>query len=323
MISNDDKYLEVFDENLSKNIDDFTENDNIIIINKNLDKKIHINIFIAIYLFGENSDRYNLTKYIFIHYKNIQEYFKEYADITFTIVGSEKDISKNLVLKYFNEESYSEFDQNLENFNNCFYTMLDSKINYGMNLSNKTNADILLWTGSNDYICFNFFKQIIEYYNNNTSQIYGIDNYVNGNNAVYYCKYNNNTISENDEDIFWHNDEFNYSVRKIYKYVGGVFGLNRKVIDLHHDILEKWNCDEGIDEKIILDKGNIDKFNSKNLFYMNIKINGDTDINSYELLYSVMKNDLIEDNKFLNNKFLKIFNNELDYFKQIIKNNQV
>jgi hypothetical protein len=314
MSSNTDKYSKSFNIEFNKSINDFTEENNNIIITR---KKIKINIFIAIYLYGENTDRYKLTKYIFIHYKNIQEYFKKYADITFTIVGSEKDISKNLVLKYFNEESYIEFDQDLKNFDNCFWKMLGKKINYGINLSSKTNSDIILWAGSNDYICFNFFKQIIEYYDGSKPQIYGLDNYNNGNNGTYYCKYTNDTI--NDSDTFWHNGEHNYAGRNIYKYMAGIIGINRKVVELYPDILEKWNYDEGYNEKIILDKGNIDKFNSKNLFFMNIKISG-SEINSYEILYKYNKNDIIEDKNF-SNKFLYIFNNELNYFKKIIENN--
>jgi len=302
-------------EDITNIISDITiEKDKIIIKNVNnydFTKKININIFIAIYTYNKSPNRYSITENIFKHYKNIQEYFKNYAEFTFTIVGSELDISKSLTLKYFKAEEYYEFDQNNKKYKNIF-EMLDNKINYGMNISYKnTDADILLWTGSNDYICFNFFKQMIEYYNPLTNQIYGIDNYFNGKNSIYYCEYNDNKILDNKTS--WHNGYFNYSNRQQYKYVGGIFGINRNTINTYPDILEKWTCDEGYDEKMILDKPNIDKFNSKYLLFINIKMNDKTEINSYDSLIKMHKNDLI-DEKYFNDIFLNIFYNELKYF---------
>jgi hypothetical protein len=299
------------------------------LVNENIDlsnNKIHINIMMAIYLYGINSDRYHLTEYIFRHYKTIQNYFEKYAMITFTIIGSEKELSKNLVSKYFNFDNttYFEFDQSDTKYKNIF-NMLNNKINYGMKQCYNKHPDILLWAGSNDYICFNFFKQLIEFYNPNQLQIYGIDNYYNGNNAVYYCKFNNNKIE--DIPFFWHNGKFNYSGRNIYNYVGGIFGVNKKVFDIYPDVLERWSCDEGRVEKNILDKNNLSpssdkyvhKLNTKNLFFINFKIGGGQEISTYGWLYNVMKNDTIDNNsKYLNSHFLKIFQNEYKYFKSLI-----
>lgn len=328
-MSEDLKYKNYYNETYQNHIVDFTYlKNNVNIINNNIDfkkTKININIMMAIYLYNKKSDRYSLTEYIFRHYKTIKRYFSNYANITFTIIGSEKKLSKNLTLKYFDKTSYIEYKQINSNFKS-FYDMLSHKIKFGMKKSYNTNSDILLWAGSNDYICFNFFKQLIEFYNPNQLQVYGIDNYFNGNNAIYYCKYKNKKIL--DKPFFWHNGKFNYSGRHIYQYVGGIFGVNKNVFKIYPDILETWNCDEGYDEKLILDKNNylhlpehtIYKLNSKNLFFINFKlVEKNKELHSYETLYKLSKNETINNNgKYLNQHFLKISQNEYKYFKTLI-----
>ena len=76
---------------------------------------------------------------------------------SFVLVGSEKNVSKDLALRYFNEEEYFEFDQTDPKFNRNIFTILDAKIRYGMEMSLMNNADIYLLMGSNDYICYDFF----------------------------------------------------------------------------------------------------------------------------------------------------------------------
>lgn len=67
--------------------------------------------------------------------------------------------------------------------------MLSDKINTGIKLASRYNDDIIFWAGSNDYVSQDFFEQIIEYYNPNNRQIYGITSFINGNNANFYSKY--------------------------------------------------------------------------------------------------------------------------------------
>ena len=73
---------------------------------------VTINIFIAIYTYNKDIHRYKLTEKIFKHYKNIEDKFKDLAKFTFTIVGSENNLSRDLTLKYFKPEEYFEFQQN-------------------------------------------------------------------------------------------------------------------------------------------------------------------------------------------------------------------
>ena len=55
----------------------------------------------AIYTYNKDIHKYNLTEKNFKHYKNIEEKFKDLAKFTFTIVGSEKDISRRFNNKIF------------------------------------------------------------------------------------------------------------------------------------------------------------------------------------------------------------------------------
>lgn len=148
----------------------------------------------AIFLYG--GKRLKLTELIFKHYINIKIKFKNIANFKFTIVGSEKELSKNLTLKYFNENEYFEFDQNKPEYgeykigyNNNFFKMLSDKINMGIKLASRDNDDIIFWAGSNDYISSDFFEQVINYYSPNKSQIFGITNFLNGNNTNFYSCY--------------------------------------------------------------------------------------------------------------------------------------
>ena len=287
--------------------------------NEPKDTKVHIDIFIAIYMYNSSETlRYKLTESIFCHYKNIQSFFRDKANITFTILGSEGDLSKNLVLKYFDESAYHEYwqDPQLK-----IIKMLDGKINRGMKLSFETGADVMCWVGSNDYICYDYFEQIINHYNSDKMQLYGIDNYFNGKNAVYYCK-----VNESDNDNYWHNGKHGYCGRSNMQFAGGIIATNRTCLQANPHILKQWSCDEGKDELRIMKIPNMDKMTSKECFFLNIKINK-CDITTFERLQKDNKNNVLPlDN--LSGIFLEKFNREYFDFNKIcnelgisIKNN--
>ena len=281
---------------------------------------IKINVFLAIYTYNNDIHRYSLTEKIFKHYKNIQEKFKNLALFTFTILGSENKISQNLSLKYFKPEEYFEFDQNDKSFKNDFYKMLGAKINMGINKSLLNDPDILLWAGSNDYISFDFFKQIINYYKSDVPQIYGIDNYKNGNNVVFlthFCgrQYLNKQIciTCHKKLSYWWGGLSDYCDRKKFHYSGGIIGINKNCVNLYPDILSEWSYDEGQIEEFILKKPNIDKFNSQNVFYMNIKTVSNNEITSFGTLRNLNKNTTLNFNNF-SREFKKKFTEEFNYF---------
>jgi hypothetical protein len=281
---------------------------------------IKINIFLAIYTYNKNLHRYNLTEKIFKHYKNIEEHFKDSAIFSFTILGSEGDISRNLSLKYFKESEYFEFNQNDPKFTGLL-DMLSHKVRTGMKISATTGADILFWAGSNDYICYDFFKQVIEYYNPEKPQVYGIDNYYNGKNAVFFTHYDGYKDSEkqycltanNRTSCYWWNGVSNYGGRDKYQYCAGIFGINARLAFLHPDVITYWNADEGEVEEYVLSKPNIDKFTSSNVFYLNIKTLDNSEINPFQTLMNLNKrtNDILNFTDFsyeFKNKFIEEFN---------------
>lgn len=286
-------------------------------------KIININIFIAIFLYG--GERLKLTELIFKHYINIKKKFKNIANFKFTILGSEKDLSKNLTLKYFSENEYFEFDQNNPKYNRVkkkkkLYTMLSDKINTGIKLASRYNDDIIFWAGSNDYVSQDFFEQIIEYYNPNNRQIYGITSFINGNNANFYSKYDEkkNDFNIHDKVSFWFNG-IHPGNRKKFKYVGCIIGLNSKLLNENKDILEIWNCDEGYVEEYILNLENIDFFSSKNIFSWNIKTTTNNEVTSFDTLKTQYLNSSsiisFDDIQYKNK-----INDEIKYFIEMSKN---
>jgi hypothetical protein len=281
--------------------------------------KIHIDICIPFYNYN-CEQRYNLTQQIFNHYNNIYNHFIEYANITFTLVGSEKILSKNLVKKCFKGCSYTyhEYDQEIFICNQSdqkFFNMLSDKFNFSFKKSIEKKPCITLLAGSNDYICYDFFKQIIEFYKPNEKQIYGIDNYKNGSNVVLVCKYDNKNEKIKIEKDVWWNGISNWNDRKKYNYCGGIIGFNNCLYLKHYDELinDYINCDEGEIERKILDLPNVVKFNSKNVFFFNIKTENDSDLNSYKLLIDLIKNDTINFIDFNNNLREKINKEHHDF----------
>jgi hypothetical protein len=290
-----------------------------------MDKKITINIFIAIYNYFGDINRYNLTKIILKHYSNIKNKFENKADISFTIIGSEKEYSKNLTLNYFKNDEYFEYDQDVKlDINQCnrnFIGMLNAKINFGINMAMRDEPDIILWAGSNDYISFDFFEQIINFYDSNEKQIYGIDNYLNGNNASFLCVYDGITNFldiHNKDEAFWWNG-IHIEARKHYNYIGGIIGINKKIYKENPEILKIWNCDEGQVEHIILKINNIKKFNSKEVFFFNIKTSSNNDLNKLSSLKNLFCKNIIKFNDF-NNDLKKKINDEMSYLLNLISN---
>ena len=262
--------------------------------------KIHIDICIPFYTYN-CEQRYNLTKKIFNHYNNISKHFLHLANITFTLVGSEKILSKKLVSKCFEGCSYSyhEYDQEkiiCNQTDNKFLYMLSDKFNFSFQKSIGKKPDITLLAGSNDYICYDFFKQIIDFYKPDEKQIYGIDNYNNGSNVVLVCKYDNKNEKIKIEKDIWWNGISNWNNRQKYDYCGGIIGFNNCLYLKHYDELINTciDCDEGEIERKILNLPDVIKFNSKNVFFFNIKTENDSDLNSYKLLLSLIQTDVIK-----------------------------
>lgn len=249
---------------------------------------IHVNIYMAIFNQFEKGSRYELTEKIFRHYRHIQTVFKDRIRFTFTIQGSEKEFSKNLVLEYFDSDSYIEYDQKgIYVGHRQFWTMFHDKINTGFRQATATNPDISFWAGSNDYISIEFFEQVLAHYKAGVPQVYGIDKYQNGNNITCIFKHGSeklDILDAKNEAIFWWTGEENHHNRKQYKYIGAILGLNKKCYTMYPDVLYKWGYDEGVNVKNITDKGNIDILNTRDVLFLNPKIDSSSDITNFNLL---------------------------------------
>jgi hypothetical protein len=259
---------------------------------KNNDLKIHIDIVIPFYTYYGCIHRTNLTKKIFKHCINIKNKFCNIVYISFTLIGSEQNISKDLALQFFEKTDYFEFDQKP-------YTttllMLTEKFKFCYERSIEKRPNITLLMGSNDYVCYNFFEQIIKFYNPTELQLYGIDKYNNGNNSVLLTKYNgiNNTM-DNDSSLWWDGIQSNNN-REKYQYVGGIIGFNDLFYTTHYKLLmdQIISFDEGEIEQKILTIPNIVKFKSNECFIFNIKTINLNEITSFDELHSIFKNNII------------------------------
>lgn len=285
-----------------------------LIKNKHIDyskNKLKIDIIMLIYFYEKKGQRYYFQSFIFDYYIKLKNIFSNYIDFSFTIVGSEKNLSKNITTSYFKESDYYEFYQNPKL---STIKMLSKKINYAFRKSYNKNTDLLLWFGSNDYVCAHYFTNILEKYNNGFQQ-YGMSNYFNGNNFCLYIELED--LIFNVDDMYIHDGVHNYSKRQNYKYIGGSHGYSRKLLDKFPEILDKINCDEGANEYLVTKlnekhpKLNINSMKTDNCFFFNIKF-GNEEINSFNLLKHFNKKNIVD----INNHKLKHYNN----FKLIIYN---
>lgn len=299
---------------------DYIKNNKIIpnnlIKNKYIDystNKLKIDIIILIYFYEKKNQRYYFQDFIFNYWNQLKKIFSNYIDFSFTIVGSEKNLSQSLSNKYFKKYEYYEFyqDPKLKTLN-----MLTNKINYAFKKSYEKNVDLLLWFGSNDYVCAHYFTNILEKYNNGFQQ-YGITDFFNGNNFCLYIELKNFIF--NLDNFYIHNGIHNYCHRKKYKYIGGTHGYSKKILDKFPEILDKITCDEGANEYLVTKliekypKLNINSMKTNDCFFFNVKF-GNDEIHSFEILKKLNKNNILDFNKVINN--YNIFLKNLIYIQK-------
>lgn len=305
-------------------------------------KKMQFDLVILIYLYGPNSVRYQLTEKMFQHYHTMQEMFRDYAKFTFTIVGSENDLSRTLSSKYFPSNSYYEFDQNNmskisdPNYVDATpfkYEQIRRKVNFGMRTAytkarDDSPVDIIFWVGSNDYISLSFWRQVIEDYNPVTLKWYGLTTFFQGHNVCYFTQYDGKFMLERTGTVpFFSNGKQPLQRRKL-NYIGPVNGVTRSAIDLYPSILDFWNHDEGRVEEYVLNvsmsnpnpEERIHGFQSDECFSMNIKAStGDQDVTTWKSLEFKLKVQCPYgvSPKFMSDLFLHNFDEEFTVFNQL------
>ena len=165
---------------------------------------LNIRFLIPIFLINNENDKYIITEKSFKYLKYLQFLFKEKAKINFLILGSEKELSYNLTLKYFSKDEYMEYDQCGINYLNrvnydTLNTVVGGKISSGYNKCKEFNPDLIIFMKNNHFISREWLEEIINDYNNNpfSNNYYGM----NFNNLILITTLNNNKITcdENSE----------------------------------------------------------------------------------------------------------------------------
>jgi hypothetical protein len=134
--------------------------------------KLYSIIFlIPIYLCSKESEKYVITEKSFKYLKHLQTLLAKRVKIEFCILGSEKEFSRELTLKYFSEKSYIEYDQKesnyfTSNFTDLIYTV-SAKVLYGYQQCKLLNPDLILVMKSNHFISLEWLEKVIDHDQNN------------------------------------------------------------------------------------------------------------------------------------------------------------
>ena len=133
-------------------------------------QKINIRFLIPIFLISRKSDKYVITEKSFKYYCYLKKLFIDEVSMNFTIIGSEKDLSKELTLKYFSEDSYIEFDQGNVNYFNrvnviVLNTVVGTKVSYGYNIAKTHNPDLIVIIKINHFISEEWLRYVINDFN--------------------------------------------------------------------------------------------------------------------------------------------------------------
>lgn len=246
--------------------------------------KLHIDICIPFYLYKGFPHRVEITERKFKYLLRLKKEFSERVNFTFTLIGSEKELSKSLFEKHFEDkaDTYYEYDQGevTPGYNGPFLDMLTSKFRFSFNKSFEKKPNISLLNGSNDFVSSNFYEQIIDFYSPDQKQLFGINNFTNGRNYTFYGLFNSLNNEFTDEWIW---NGVSPPPRDQYKYCGGIIGFNDLFYKSNYDNLNNYiiSADEGSIEMLSRNQPNTVMFNSTECFFLNIKSDNNSDLTGY------------------------------------------
>jgi hypothetical protein len=206
--------------------------------------------------------------------------FKDTATFTFTIIGSEGAVSKQLVADTIGLEYYCEFkqDETIKKMD-----MLAKKWEFGRTVSLAKTPDIAFMAGSNDFIPYAFFEGVITQFSIEIPQVYGMGNQRFSNSILMIAKYDDttNSISEIEgERFFWDGIYLNETTH--LNFCGGIIGVN-KASYINNNLEAFWHTDETTSELLCYTMG-ITPVAIPNLYYLNPKTS--TDITPWRYLRS-------------------------------------
>ena len=250
-----------------------------------------IDINIPFYLYNCNV-RTKITYLILKHYENTVDILEKKYDVlfSFTFIGSEEKISEEFIKNNFNKNyTYYEFVQSTFNhgYNKDFLNMLTDKFRFSYKKSIEKKPNITLLAGSNDFLSIRFFEQVINYYNSNKIQLYGISNKNNGENVSVFST----LLDENNfhKKLYYHTGIFNhFYIERNTKYIGGTIGFDDKLYNnYYNELMNDIICfNECIIEKKISNLPNIDIFLSSKCYMVNIKTKTNKEITTLNSLLS-------------------------------------
>jgi hypothetical protein len=271
-----------------------------------MQNRLKINIIMPFYLWNNDIDRVSLTHKILVHYNNIKDKYNTKIEFKFYFIGSENELSKSIIDKYFND-SYYEFEQHglLESTTVEKVAMLGEKVRFAVKLGTSTDYDIVMVAGSNDFISDSFFLNVLNTYNENVPQIYGIGDYYDGKNIVgiipYKCGMNINLTSA--DNIWWKGysncqyhvpgkDYWSNTIGVIGKlnneFTGGVICANKKVMN-ELDVVKRIDFSERSFEihcKQFIK--NLHVVTTKNLVNLNVKCISGADLHDISVVNQVL-----------------------------------
>ena len=228
----------------------------------------HIDCFIPFYCCDMDPGRVALNEKILRHMSRVRRDISHRARMTFTVLGSEGKESKRLVLKYMRPDEYSEYDQKA--FGGNFNAEFAKKMNHGARLSAAKKPDICLIMGSNDFVSGNFFDQLLDFYDPETPQAYGIGNYYEGKRNIvligeYHAQQNGITRTSLWDGVS------NFAGREKFAFVGGVVGFNSAVVEKKSDFLDGVGYDEGETEFAAMNTPGAERMRSVGVVFLNLK----------------------------------------------------
>jgi hypothetical protein len=251
--------------------------------NKPVQNKLKI-VLTMCFFDNNNNNKTKITKLMMKYYLFLRNHLKDQINIKYLLVGSEKNKSKDLVLNLgFEKDEYIEYKQQ----NISKLDIIERKYLFAWETAMKLypDLDILLTNGSSDFICINYFENLIKNFKYNEPQIYGINNF-NNNGSVYL-------LNNNFDNIYQLNSIKNKFINST-TFIGGIYGFNKRLLNNLNNklILPKGN--EYKLEEYCLKNGNaVIYFNSN--FFINFKIDK-SDYTSFKTINKCYKPTRLDKN---------------------------
>jgi hypothetical protein len=234
-------------------------------------------VFIPFYNYNSDPCRTALSAKVLKHYARLRATLAPRAKLTFTVLGSEGRASKQLVLEHLRPDEYAEYaqDSKLE-----MWDMLSRKMKHGIWLATAKAPDVVLIAGSNDFVSANFFDQLLDFFDPDVPQVYGVDNYYDGcRNVILFGEYDHATNGLYNTRLW--DGVSHFAGREDLRYTGGIIGFNRALYASNQKFVDDIGHDEGQTERAALAAG-ARKLTTRRVVFINPKTPSGKDLNTMQ-----------------------------------------